>query len=147
MKRVGERVLTGVVTNGETVHILSNEAQGFGWLIREIRVMPNRPAAYGLDPATFHLVRCSTRDSAPTDSIDYEANTTVGVASFIGGTQSAVFDHVMITTDLFVTGMAQSTSTDNEETIFRIELEQFEISPVEEIQAILKETAQAGVNQ
>lgn len=147
MKRVGERVLTGVITDVETVHVLSNEAQGYGWLIKEIRCMPNDPTAYGLDPTVRHLVRCSTRDNAPTTTLDYEANTTVGVASFIGGNQSAIFDHVMITTDLFVTGFSDAATADAKETIFRIELEQYELSPVEEIQAILKETAQAGSNQ
>ena len=147
MKRVGHRVLTGVLNVAETRNVLNNEAKGLGWLIRDFRIFPNRPAGITTDPIYSYSVRISTTGGLSASSFDFANNTVLGVASYIAGVQSAIFDPgQMITTDLFLENFSVGATDAESECIYQVELELFEITPAEEIVAILKETAQGGEN-
>tara|TARA_Y100001972_G_C7646319_1_gene324840 strand:- start:841 stop:1287 length:447 start_codon:yes stop_codon:yes gene_type:complete len=147
MKSLGMRTLQGVLSNNEGRILLSNEARGKGWQIRDIRCFPNRIEQLPSAPAPdYNAIRLATAGGLGTVSFSFEDNRVLGMASFVGGNHFATFDDKqLITNDLFILGKSIATVGDGD-TAYQVTLEAFEISDSEEIMSIVKETAQSGTN-
>ena len=147
MKSLGRRILRGVLDDNEGVRILSNEASGRGWLIRDFRILPNRPAALEQSPPAYYAARLATAGGLGTTDFAFDDNQVLGIAAFANGSLTAIFDsHQLITTDLLITAMVSNPTTADEPLAFQVELEAFSISEFEEVVATIKETAQSGSN-
>jgi len=147
MKSLGPRIIRGVLDDNEGLRILSNEATGRGWLIRDFRIMPNRPSAFEQTPPGYYSARLSTAGGLGTSDFAFDDNQVLAIASFVNGNLTAIFDsHQLITTDLLITAMSSNPTAADEPLAFQIELEAYSITEFEEVVATIKETAQSGAN-
>ena len=147
MKSKGVRILRGVLNDTEKVKILTNEASGLGWKIRDFRIMPNIPAALEEVPPAYYTARLETGGALGSTSFQFDDNRVVGIASFSSAGPHTIFDsEQLITTDLIIRAMVSNPTAANEPLAWQVNLEAFDVTEFEEIVATIKETAQGGTN-
>lgn len=147
MKSKGIRYLQGDLDEDEGKYLITNDANGIGWRIVDFRILPSVVADLTTSPLAYSAARLSTTGGLGIDDFQWNNNTCLGVCVYMGGNIERIFDNEqIITTDLLITNMNKSAEISGGRIMYQVTLEQFDITPDEQVMATIKETAQSGSN-
>tara|TARA_Y100001937_G_C6878086_1_gene223512 strand:+ start:44 stop:517 length:474 start_codon:yes stop_codon:yes gene_type:complete len=153
MKVINTRTIRGVLRNEQTLQLIENMLPNIGYRVIDFRVFPNAVKDLDVTIETYSACKLTTIGEdhrGPThpnppvdiDSFEFDKNSTVGMAAYVGGNQSNMIDvNMLITQDLYITNMEEDDK-DSTQTSFIIVLEKLSINSDEQIMSLIQENSQ-----
>lgn len=153
MKVIDTRTLRGVLRNEQTMQLVENMLPNVGYRVIDFRVFPHSVKDVDNIPAVYTAARLTTEGAdfrlatgkprpVNHDFFEFDKNSSVGMACFVGGNQSNLIDvNMLITQDLFITNMEEDAK-DSAQTSFIVVLEKLSINADEQIMSLIQENSQ-----